>query len=386
MKKLLAGIISVALLALIATGLAATAEGVWMYAVTVGKADAILLGVDGRAVLIDTGYAVSMGRIRAAMRQMGVEELEGVFITHTDSDHIGGLTWLTESSIPVKTWYASACYTGVKSVDKHPAVKAAAARGEEVVWLKAGDSVPLGGAVLEVLAPEVQNDSNENDNSLIMMLRSEEGRILLAGDMEFDEERILLASGADLDCDVLKVANHADDDTTTEAFVRASSPLVAVISTDSVEKPETPDPRILASLEMVGAETAVTQECSGGILVTLNDGVPAVERIDLPPVETSVSVLSAEAGADLVTLYNAGADCDLTDWYLVSDRGNELYCFPAGTVIASGETLVVGTNSSEEGTYDLRWDDKKVIHKSKSDKLTLYTRDGIAVSAADNGL
>ena len=368
------------------TGCAAAGEtaDVWMYAVSAGKADAIFVGVGDSACLIDAGYARSRGKILAAMEMMGVEKLDAVFVTHTDDDHTDGLEWLAESDIEIGAWYASAMYTGVKKEEKHPAVKAAKLDGQQVNWLQAGDSVSLGGAVLDVLAPSVLNTDKDDNNSLVMMLRSSEGNILLAGDMEFEQESVLLSTGADLNCDVLKVGNHADDDTGSEAFIRAASPSAAIISTDSVEKPETPDPRLMRLLEAAGAQTVVTQEATGGILVTLHAGTPRIERIDLPGVQTGVTIEAVIAEDDRITLHNSAEAQDLSGWYLFSEKGGELYIFPEGTVLESGAGLTVGTNSTA-GAFDLLWDDKKVIHKSKTDVITLYASDGMPVSDMTNG-
>ena len=356
-----------------------------MYVLSVGKADAILLKVDDEAVLIDAGYMRSRGKILAGMRQLGITELQAVFLTHTDSDHADGLEWLAESDIPVGTWYASEYFTGVKE-KKHPAVKAAAVRGEEVVWLSAGDSVNLGSTVLNVLAPSTLSETKDNDNSLVMMLESADGKILLSGDMELTEEEILLNTNADLSCDVLKVANHADDDTTSEAFARAASPQLAVISTDSYEKPSTPDAAVVARLQAVGAEVAVTQEVTGGLLVSLNGGTINLEKIDLPAANTDICIENVIPGDDLIVIANRGSETvALDDWYLISDRGGEWFVIPQGTQIAPGESLTIGTNSSPD-EEDLLWDDKKVIHKSKEDVLTLYDANGMAVSSMSNGL
>lgn len=385
MRKILLAILLLTLTAALAGCAIAETQDVWIYAVSAGKADAILIGVDGKAYLVDAGYGRSRGKILFAMERMGVDRLEAVFVTHTDDDHTEGLTWLAESDIEVGAWYASALYTGVKE-RKHPAVKAAETRNQEVVWLQAGDRLTLGSATLDVLAPSQLNEDKDNNNSLVMRLSTNQGSILLAGDMEFPEEEILLASGANLNCDVLKVGNHADDDTTSEALVRAAMPKVAVISTDSAEKPETPDPRILALLESVGARTFVTQECTGGILVRLSGGVPSVERIDLPAQPCNVSIVSLAVDADRITLENQGIQsADLNGWYLYSDRGGELYVFPDGASLAPGASLTVGTSSTRAST-DLFWDDKKVIHRSKADRMTLYDPNGLPVSSMDNGL
>lgn len=364
---------------------ASAAAETWMYAVSAGKADAILLGGDGWAALVDAGYARSRGKILAAMRQMGVTRLDAVFLTHTDRDHAEGLQWLAESEIEVGAWYASAMFMGIKE-KKHPAVQAARARNQEVVWLRAGDSVPLENAVFSVLAPSEPASDKDNNNSLVMMLESADGRVLLAGDMELPEEEILLGSGADLSCDVLKTANHGDDDANSEAFLRAAAPEIAVFSTSSAEKPGTPNPATVAALESLGAQVCVTESCTGGVLTRLSGGETSVEWVNLPEPETGVRIERVEPGADRITLANDGtADADLSGWMLVSEKGNEWFVLPEGTTIAAGGRLILGTNSTD-GAFDLLWDDKKVVHKSKTDLFTLYDANGMTVDAMDNGL
>lgn len=364
---------------------ASAAAETWMYAVSAGKADAILLGGDGWAALVDAGYARSRGKILAAMRQMGVTRLDAVFLTHTDRDHAEGLQWLAESEIEVGAWYASAMFMGVKE-KKHPAVQAAKARNQEVVWLRAGDSVPLENAVFSVLAPSEPASDKDNNNSLVMMLESADGRVLLAGDMELPEEEILLGSSADLSCDVLKTANHGDDDANSEAFLRAAAPEIAVFSTSSAEKPGTPNPATVAALESLGAQVCVTESCTGGVLTRLSGGETSVEWVNLPEPETGVRIERVEPGADRITLANDGtADADLSGWMLVSEKGNEWFVLPEGTTIAAGSRLILGTNSTD-GAFDLLWNDKKVVHKSKTDLFTLYDANGMTVDAMDNGL
>jgi len=363
----------------------AAGTDVWLYAVSAGKADALLVGVGDAVCLIDAGYGRSMGKIRAAMTRMGVEKLDAVFVTHTDDDHVEGLEWLARSDFPVDAWYASAMFIDVKE-SKHPAVKAAEERGQSVRWLRAGDKVALGSGTIEVLAPSVLHTDKDDNNSLVLMVRTGEGSMLLAGDIELPAESLLLAGGSDLKCDVLKVANHADDDTTSEAFAREASPQVAVICTDSGEKPGTPDARVMALLRTVGAQVAVTQECTGGVLVRLAAGKAYTEYVNLSEPDAGVSIRNVDADGDTVTVINGGeAERSLAGWYIVSDRGGEMYLFPDDAALAPGGTLIVGTQSSE-GAYDLLWDDKKVIHKSKNDVLTLYNADGMAVSAQSNGI
>ena len=219
---------------------AETAGGLTLLALNVGKADCLLLESGGCVYMIDTGTAESWGAVSSALRQLEIRRLDGVILTHTDKDHAGGLWALAQSGVEVGAWYASAYYEGVKE-KKHPAVLAAALRGQTVTWLKAGDELPLPGGSLRVIGPMSKSDK-ENNNSLVLVAEVPQGRMLLAGDMELPEEQELLAAGAIPPCEVLKVGNHAENDATGAALVAAVSPQVAVISTNSVSEPDTPAP------------------------------------------------------------------------------------------------------------------------------------------------
>lgn len=275
MKKIAAAIL--ALLLMLSCALAE----VEMLAASVGKGDAILLRADGYVCLIDAGRAKSQERLEAALAHMGVERLDAVFITHTDNDHTGGLKWLRKSGLEIGAIYASK-YFPESTEKKHPAVKTAKKLDLEVNWLAAGDEVALGdsGAVLRVVAPISEISEDEDDNSLVMLLDSPDGRILLTGDMEEKEERALLNSGADLTCDVLKVPNHGDDDACGKALIEACAAKIAVISTDGAEKPGTPSARVLNDLANVGCETYVTQDCALGVSVFMDRGEIRVALLD----------------------------------------------------------------------------------------------------------
>lgn len=369
-------------------GLSEGGQSVEMFAASVGKGDALVVKVGDYACLIDVGKPYARGKVVSAMAAMGVDGLDAVFLTHTDGDHAGGLAWLAESDIPVGAWYASGYYTGVKD-EKHPAVKAAKARGQQVQWLKRGDSVAAGdtGAVFRVLAPDRQFEDKDDNNSLVMMLETDQGRMLFTGDMELPQEAVLLSQGDDLHCVVLKAPNHGDSDTLSQAFANAAAAQVAVISTDSYEKPGTPDSGVLSRLASAGTTCYVTQDAGLGLRVTLSGGAAAVEAVNIEaPRASGLVIQSVIPGDDLVVLRNDGADCDMTGFYLYSDRGNELYAFPDGWVLPAGGTVTVGTKTSDDGDYDLLWNDKKVIHKSKRDNIALYDEWGRVVDAMSNGM
>ena len=246
-----------------------------LYAINVGKADALLLRSGKTAYLIDTGTEDSWPALKKALLAEGVIKLDGVILTHTHKDHVGGLEYLLDSEIEVGQIYASGYFK--KKEKKHPAVIAAKAKDRTVTFLYGGDMLPLDGGTLEVLGP-IEEAEEENNNSLVLLAAGGGGTMLLAGDMEFPEEESLLKAGKIPQADVLKVGNHGNPDATGESFLEAVSPKAAVFSTDSDVEPDTPAKRIVKWLNAHGSAIYQTQESEGGVIVTLCDGEISAEK------------------------------------------------------------------------------------------------------------
>ena len=194
-----------------------------------------------------------------------------------DKDHYGGAKQLAESDIAIDGWYASWAWEKEKW-KKHPVVKAAAVRGEEITLLQPGDTLSDG--LLTVIGPIQEREESENDNSLVLVASGGGGKMLLTGDMEYDEENDLLAAGVIPSCEVLKVGHHGRDDATSAALVAAVQPKVAVISTSSVILPESPAKRVLRVLSSAGAQIVQTQQAEIGVRVTLSGGNVTVEFLN----------------------------------------------------------------------------------------------------------
>lgn len=343
-----------------------------LFAINVGKGDALLLNCGGDTYLIDSGLQEHWGDVSRALRVLQVERLTGVILTHTDKDHAGGLLPLATSSIQVDGWYAPAYFTGKES--KHPAVEAAALRGEKVTFLRIGDELPLGTGRLTVIGP-VRASDVENCNSLVLVAEASGGRMLLTGDMEFPEEEELLKMGSIPSCDVIKIGNHGEGDATSTALIQAVMPGIAVISTSTQEEPDTPDSRVMKLLATAGTKVYETQDAGSGVLVTIEEGKVEANLMhynDFPDMIGGVGIAGVDSEADCITLRNAGgAAADLSGWYIVSERGSQIFVLPEGTVIAPGGELTIGSQSTD-GTVDLTWPDKNVWHDKKDDAAILY--------------
>jgi len=243
-----------------------------LLAINVGKADALLLRSGNSAWLIDTGTKKSAESLIRVLQNEGVTRLTGVVLTHTHADHVGGLKALLNSGIIIEGIYAPKYYVLKKEDGKHPVEKAIKKKDYEITWLSGGDELPLDGGKLTVLGPLELNEEVENCNSLVLLAEGGGGSILLTGDMEFPEEDSLLKAGVIPQADVLKIGNHGEGDATSRQLVITVQPKLAVISTDSNEEPDTPDPRVIRLLNDQEIKYVITQNSENGVLITLKNG------------------------------------------------------------------------------------------------------------------
>ena len=254
-------------------------EKIQAYFLNVGKADAILLRLDGQDYLVDTGSKDSYDQLEDALQMLGVERLSGVLITHTDKDHAGGLKKLLKSDITVERVYAGKLHSE-KSSEDHPAYSAPEKKNVPFTWISAGDQLQTGRCVWEILGPLTLDAEDENNNSLVANVRTPEGNFLLTGDMTQTEEEELLDAGVIPQATVLKAGHHGRDDATGKRLVAAVRPQWAVISTSSEERTDTPAAKVMETLALFGVKTAVTQDTQVGIFIELEKQNAVVWRVD----------------------------------------------------------------------------------------------------------
>ena len=245
----------------------------------VGQGDAVLVrSPAGKTVLIDAGT----GRrdVVPMLRARGIEDLNLVIATHAHADHIGGLDEVLEA-FPVRLYgdqglpHTTATYTRLMELVETQELR--------YLTLRAGRSFKLDDDIrIEVLAPTepllTGTRSDLNSNSVVTRLTHGSNCFLFTGDAEEPTEHQLIASGVG-PCEVLKVAHHGSAHSTTEAWLAAVQPEIALISVGARNRYGHPDEDTLGRLEAAGA-TVYRTDLHGTLKVTSNKRRIQVEEVD----------------------------------------------------------------------------------------------------------
>ena len=245
----------------------------------VGQGDAMLVTLpNGRTVFVDTGgvsirgdFDVGDRVIGPALRARGLGRLDYLAITHGDPDHIGGAAALVRDFSPAEIW------DGVFVNNHEPTLKLrAVAATRRSAWrsLQHGDRLELGGVELRVHHPPLpdwERQKVRNDDSLVLELRYGQVSMLLTGDIGRDVEEALIPALDLLPMVVLKSPHHGSGTSSSEAFIRALTPRVVVISCGRANPYGHPLPYVLDRYTAAGSEVFRTDRDGQIDLVT--DGV-----------------------------------------------------------------------------------------------------------------
>ena len=188
----------------------------------------------------------------------GLDRVDYILATHADADHIDGLNDVARN---FKVWGALVART--PDDDPEYAKFAATLREQNipVSVIGAGDELRFGGVTLSVVWPMLTDDANapsRNNDSVVLRLRLGERIILMTGDVEKSGEGAMLNSKTDLSSDIVKVAHHGSKTSSTDAFVAATHPHLAIISVGPTSVFGHPNKEVVERWRASGAEVMTT--------------------------------------------------------------------------------------------------------------------------------
>ncbi len=233
----------------------------------VGQGDAVLLeGPRGGRILVDGGPDPDRLAVLLDERLPAYDRrLDLVVLTHPHEDHVAGLPLLLE-----RYRVDAVAEPGMIGVGPGDAAfrEVLARQGTRRLVLAAPDTLHLDGAELHVLWPrpgEVPSlapdeGSGINNVSIVLDVRMGQRRLLLTGDAEEEVDPQLLVAGLAGwgPVDVLKVAHHGSRTATTDPFLDAVRPRVALVSAGRDNPYGHPAPETVDRIRQAGARVLRT--------------------------------------------------------------------------------------------------------------------------------
>jgi competence protein ComEC len=185
----------------------------------------VLLQHAGVNVLYDVGPASETFDAGARivvpkLRQAGVARIDLMFISHPDTDHVGGLAGIRRV-MPIGAVVIPMGFRG------HPDMRAwlgyAGIRESEVIWLPNESAISIGDLRIGATARRWTEGQQDNEGSLFLRIELGTARAVLSGDAGIESE-LLMAGRGDWTAQVLKAGHHGSATSTSEPWLKEVSP------------------------------------------------------------------------------------------------------------------------------------------------------------------
>ena len=227
---------------------------------------ALIISPGGETVMIDNGRWTTCSNTVNYLQGQGITSIDYHFASHYHADHIGCLDDLAGAGISV----TGACYDRGGSYGSATFRDYVAACGAlrqtlsagQVIMLDAGAETPVTITVIAMNGAGLQS-SDENAQSIVLLLSYGDFDEVFGGDLPGENPDIELIVGPMVgDVEVYKVNHHGSRFSSTDAWLGAISPEVAIISVGANSFGH-PTSDALARLHEHGIHTYWTNEGTG---------------------------------------------------------------------------------------------------------------------------
>ena len=254
--------------------------------IDVGQADSTLvITPEDETILIDTGdWRQDGADVLDYLDQREIDRIDHLVATHAHADHIGGhaalIEHFEEHGDGIGAAYDSGVPTTTNTYENY--LDAVEAYGVDLLLVEEGDELPIDGDVTaRVLNPPVDTASDDlHYNSVSLAIEFGEFQYVTTGDAEADAEtRLVEEWESDLEADVYQAGHHGSSTSSTEPFMGAMSPAIAVISSAYDSQYGHPSDEVLDRFAAHGIETYWTA-VHGDIVITTDGSTIDVETTE----------------------------------------------------------------------------------------------------------
>lgn len=266
--------------------------------INVGQADATLLEFsdeeDSYTMLIDTGNW-NATEVVDYLHAENISAIDIITITHPHADHIGQLDKIINTFDVSEVWM-----NGEISNAEVFERALAAIEDHDIDYYEPtiGDLFDIGPVAVKILHPDSLSGGT-NDNSIAIRLQYGDISFLFTGDGELQAERSMLSRGENVQADILHVGHHGSKTSTSEEFLTAVNPAIAIYSAGIDNKYGHPDQEVVDRINSHGALLYGT-DTHGTILVetdgvtytvqTHKDGTISRTPVDIEEIEEIIPI------------------------------------------------------------------------------------------------
>lgn len=297
----------------------------------VGQGDCIFLQTENGASYLTDGGSSSVSKVGKYrmipfLKYQGASQIKAVFVSHADSDHYNGIAELLEQAelegIRVENLVLTDIADECRSEGYEELVELAGQNGITVQLLHEGQQLQDGELLFQCLHPSKGYRAEDlNETSMVLLVTYREFSMLLTGDVQgageehltqelqdwkepgvtqmqdvirisgeeesmeeqsIEDERIeeqieekrpqnkMGANHTETELTILKVAHHGSKNSTSEEFLKAANPKLAIISCGKANRYGHPHEETLERLEKVDVPWFCTKDY-GAITVTVDD-------------------------------------------------------------------------------------------------------------------
>lgn len=225
----------------------------------VGQGLSAVIETSEHVLVFDTGakyskhYDMGMAVVVPFLQSKDIDSIDTLLISHGDNDHKGG----AESVI--KQIQVEKILTSVpNSFNQFEPIRCQA--GQSWIW----DQVRF-----DILSPKATFMSKKNNNSCVLKVTSEQGSILLTGDIEKQAEHWLLENMAtQLPSDIMIAPHHGSNTSSSSIFLKQVQPEVILIPAGYRNRFSLPHKKVLQRYSEINARVLNTAD-EGALVVQM---------------------------------------------------------------------------------------------------------------------